>query len=94
MCDSAGFDGHFYHFLCATSATRLLEAKKVIMQRTGHASSAVRAYKCVGENLKAVTSDVLDNRGDIKDEPEKGNEDSSTGREARKAGKREVATSY
>ena len=29
------------------------------MQRTGHTSNAVRAYKWVGEKLWTVTSDVL-----------------------------------
>ena len=31
------------------------------MQRTGHSSTAVRAYKRIGEKLKPLTSDVLNN---------------------------------
>ena len=47
LCNSAGFDGNFTnHFLCATTAMRFLRLKYVdkqlIMQRTGHTSSAVR----------------------------------------------------
>ena len=30
------------------------------MQRTGHSSIAVRAYKRIGEELKPLASDVLD----------------------------------
>ena len=78
LCDSAGFDGHFTnHSLRATSATRLFEAKvdeQLIMQRTGHVSSAVRAYKRVGEKLRAVTSDVLNGCVNINDETEEGDE--------------------
>ena len=78
LCDSAGFDGHFTnHSLRATSATRLFEAKvdeQLIMQRTGHASSAMRAYKRVGEKLRAVTSDVLNGCVNINDETEEGDE--------------------
>ena len=44
------------------------------MQRTAHASSAVRAYKCVGEKLRGVTSNVINGSGDIKDESKEGNE--------------------
>ena len=33
--------------------------EQLIMQRTGHSSNAVRAYKRVGEKLRTVTSDVL-----------------------------------
>ena len=61
------------------------------MQRTGHALSAVRAYKRIGEKLRAVTSDVLNGSVDIKDETEEGNEVQG---EARKASKREVATRH
>ena len=60
---AAGIEGHFTnHSLRATSATRLFEAgidEQLIMQRTGHTSTAVRAYKRIGEKLKAVTSDAL-----------------------------------
>ena len=70
LCESARFDGHFTnHSLRATTATRLFEAKvdkQLIMQRTGHTSTAVRSYKCVGEKLRAVTSDVLNGRADVK----------------------------
>jgi len=37
------------------------------MQRPGHASTAVRSYKRVGEKLRAITSDVLNGRADTKD---------------------------
>ena len=48
--------------------------EQLIMQRTGHASSAVRAYKHVGEKLRAVTSDVLNGCVNINDETEEGDE--------------------
>ena len=70
MYYSASFDGHFTnHFLSATTATRLFEAKvdkQLIMQRTGHTSSAMRAHKHVDEKLRALTSDVLNGSGDKK----------------------------
>lgn len=60
---AAGIAGHYTnHSLRATSATRLFEAsvdEQLIMQRTGHCSTAVRAYKRIGEKLKPLTSDVL-----------------------------------
>ena len=62
---AAWIQGHFTnHSLRATSATRLFEAQideQLIMQRTGHSSTAVRAYKRIGEKLKLVTSDALNN---------------------------------
>lgn len=71
LCQSAGFSGHFTnHSLRATNATRLFEAKvdeQLIMQRTGHRSSAVREYKRIGEKLRAATSDVLNGNADIND---------------------------
>ena len=36
------------------------------MQRTGHSSTAVQAYKRIGEKLKAVTSDALNTAGETK----------------------------
>ena len=52
---AAGIQGHFTnHSLRATSATRLVEAQideQLIMQSTGHSSTAVRAYKRIGEKL-------------------------------------------
>ena len=63
LCVAAGIEGKFTnHSLRTTNATRLFEAKvdeQLIMQRTGHSSNAVRAYKRVGEKLRTVTSDVL-----------------------------------
>ena len=62
---AAGIEGHFTnHSLRATSAMRLFETQideQLIMQRTGHSSTAVQAYKCIGEKLKSVTSDALNN---------------------------------
>ena len=62
---AAGIQGHFTnHLLRATSAMRLFEAQideQLIMQRTGHSSTAVHAYKRIGEKLKSVTSDALNN---------------------------------
>ena len=62
---AAGITGHYTnHSLRVTSATRLFEAsvdEQLIMQRTGHSSTAVRAYKRIGEKLKPLTSDVLNN---------------------------------
>ena len=49
---------------------RLFEAKideQLIMQRTGHTSSAVRTYKCVGEKLRTETSDILSGSACVKD---------------------------
>ena len=64
LCTGAFLSGYYTnHSLRATSATRLFEAgidKQLIMQRTGHSTTtAVRSYKCTGEKLRAVTSDVL-----------------------------------
>ena len=64
MCEIAGLQGHYTnHSLCATAATRLFEAgtdEQLIMQRTGHSTTAgVRSYKSVGEKLRATTSDAL-----------------------------------
>ena len=60
---AAGIPGHFTnHSLIVTSATRLFKAhvdEQLIMQRTGHSSTAVRVYKRIGEKLKPLTSDVL-----------------------------------
>ena len=63
---SAGIDGYYYtnHSLKATTTTRLLEAgvdEQFIMQRNGHSSTAVRSYKRIGEKLRPLTSDVLNN---------------------------------
>ena len=62
---AAGIEGHYTnHSLRATSATQLFEAQideQLIMQRTWHSSTAVRVYKHVGEKLKLVTSDALNN---------------------------------
>ena len=64
LCKAAGFNGHYTnHSLRATTATRLFESgidEQLIMQRTRHRSTdAVRSYKRVTENLKEVTSSVL-----------------------------------
>ena len=56
-------------FVQLLHATRLFEAKvdeQLIMQRTGHTSTAVRSYKRVGEKLRAVTSDALNGKADVK----------------------------
>jgi len=49
LCVAAGIEGNFTNYsLHARSATTLFEAKvdkRLIMQRTGHSSNAVRAYK-------------------------------------------------
>ena len=75
MCDSAGFEGHFTnHSLRATGLFEAKIDKQLIMQRTGHSSSVVRAYISVGEKLRAVTSDVLNGSVGIKDESEECNE--------------------
>ena len=64
LCASVGVTGHFSnHSLRATAATRLFEAgvdEQLIMSRTGHRScDGVRSYKRQTEQLKKVTSDVL-----------------------------------
>ena len=64
LCRSAGLNGHFTnHSLRATAATRLFEAgidEQLIMHRNGHSTtSGVRTYKRASENLKAITSSVL-----------------------------------
>ena len=60
------------HSLRATAATRLFEAgvdEQLIMQRTGHLTTAgVRSYKRVGENLRSITSDVLNCAKKVKSE--------------------------
>ena len=57
----ASLDGYFTNQ--STVATRLLKGgidEQLIMLWTGHSTvSGVRSYKCVGEKLKLVTSDVL-----------------------------------
>ena len=62
---STGIDGYYTnHSLKATAATHLFEAgvdEQLIMQRTGHSSTAVRPYKRIGEKLQPLTSDVLNN---------------------------------
>ena len=70
LCQKAGIQGHFTnHSLRATAATRLFQNKvdeQLIMQRTGHSTSGVRSYKWIGENLRNVTSDVLNGTTDKK----------------------------
>ena len=71
MCQSTGLQGHdTNHSLHATSATRMFEAsidEQLIMQRTGHSTTAkVCLYKRVGENLRAIASDVLNGSKRIK----------------------------
>ena len=62
---SAGIAGYYTnHSLKATTATRLFEAgvdEQLIMQRTRHSNTAVRSYKRIGEKLRPLTSDVLNN---------------------------------
>jgi len=64
LCQQGGFSGYFTnHSLQTTAATRMFEARvdeQLIMQRTGHATTAdVWCYKRVGEKLKTLTSDAL-----------------------------------
>ena len=64
LMTAGGIEGHYSnHSLRRTAATRLFEAgvdEQLIMLRTGHSSaSGVRSYKRVSEQLKEVTSDVL-----------------------------------
>ena len=63
LFEAAGIPGHYTnHSLRVTSATRLFKAcvdEQLIMQRTGHSSTTVRAYKRIRDKLKPLTSDVL-----------------------------------
>ena len=64
LCEAAGIEGYYTnHSLRRTAATRLFRAgvdEHLIILRTGHStSSGVRAYKTVTEQLKEVTSNVL-----------------------------------
>lgn len=66
ICKEAGIDGYYTnHSLRATAATRLFEAgvdEQLITQRTGHSTCAgIHSYKRIGDNLRAVTSNVLNN---------------------------------
>ena len=61
---AAGIEGHYSnHSLRRRAATGLFEAgvdEQLIMLCTGHSTtSGVRSYKLVSEQLKEVTSDVL-----------------------------------
>lgn len=53
MCKEAGFDGYYTnHSLRATAATRLYAGggdEQLIAEKTGHRSSAIRAYKRTSE---------------------------------------------
>jgi len=65
LLKSAGVIGYYTnHSLKTTTATRLFEAgvdEQLIMQRTSHSSSAVRSCKQIGEKLRPLTSDILNN---------------------------------
>ena len=60
---AAGIEGHYSNHSLRRRATRLFEAgvdEQLIMLCTGHSTtSGVRSYKRVSEQLKEVTSDVL-----------------------------------
>jgi len=61
MCKKAGFEGFFSnHFLRATAATRQFDKdidERLIMLKTGHKSTAVRAYKRVSDGKLSHLSD-------------------------------------
>ena len=63
LCKRAGFAGFFSnHSLRATAATRLFHAdvdEQLIMRKTGHRSTAVRAYKRVNDQQLELLSDVV-----------------------------------
>lgn len=69
LCDQAGLKGHFTnHSLRATAATRLYNAgidEQLIAEKTGHRSTAIRAYKRTNDEQQAQISNIL-NREDIK----------------------------
>ena len=66
LCEAAGFKGHFTnHSLRATAATRLYLAgvdEQLITEKTGHRSSAVRAYKRTNETQLKEISSILHER--------------------------------
>jgi len=63
ICKMAGFVGHYTnHSLRSTAATRLFNAnveEQLVMEKTGHVSTAVRAYKRVSEDQQQQLSDIL-----------------------------------
>ena len=71
LFENAGISGHYTsHSLRATAATRMFDAgvdEQLIMSRTGHSSSnGVRSYKRITENLKEMTSNVLNGQQEKK----------------------------
>jgi len=59
----AGFSGYYInHSLCTTAMTRLFEEnvdQQLTMAKTGHASTAVRSYKCINEQQLPYLSNVV-----------------------------------
>uniref|UniRef100_A0A1X7VTA7 Tyr recombinase domain-containing protein n=1 Tax=Amphimedon queenslandica TaxID=400682 RepID=A0A1X7VTA7_AMPQE len=73
MCKDAGisFEGKPNHSLCATSATRMMDAglqEKVIMDRTGYQSlDGLKPYARVTDLQQQQVSEVLAQREEKKD---------------------------
>ncbi|XP_046550056.1 uncharacterized protein LOC124259878 isoform X2 [Haliotis rubra] len=63
LCARAGFEGFYTnHSLRATTATRLYESgldEQLIAERTGHRSTAIRAYKRTSEGMLKIVDDVV-----------------------------------
>ncbi len=87
---SASFTGYYTnHSLRASAATRMFTPgvdEQAIMSVTGHSSTdGVRAYKRISEQLKELTSDVLNLAGEPAPPPKKvkeGNENLTQNRPA------------
>ncbi|XP_062586115.1 uncharacterized protein LOC134247754 [Saccostrea cucullata] len=66
LCKAAGFHGNFTnHSLRATAATRLYQAgvdEQLIVEKTGHRSNAVRAYKRTSTEQMKEVSDVVQSK--------------------------------
>ncbi|XP_046564315.1 uncharacterized protein LOC124273141 isoform X2 [Haliotis rubra] len=62
LCARAGFQGFYTsHSLRATTATRLYESgldEQLIAERTGHRSTAIRAYKRTSEGMLKIVDVV------------------------------------
>lgn len=69
MCKEAGFDGYYTnHSLRATAATRLYAAgvdEQLIAEKTGHRSSAIRAYKRTSEEQQQSVSDLIQKQSTV-----------------------------
>lgn len=69
MWKETGFDGYYTnHSLRATAATRLYGAgvdEQLVTEKTGHRSSAIRAYKRTSEEQQQSVSDLIQKQSTV-----------------------------